>query len=344
MARPAEQLTGLKLEGGWVVGELIPRPAGHSGGNFSTSYFVTASDNSKAFLKAMDYQDAFNSVDPAATLNAMTNAYLFERNLLRVCGERRLSKVVRAISDGKVSVSGQPVEYLIFELADCDVRQHLSQSHQFDLAWGLRCLHNIFIGGQQLHGIQVAHQDVKPSNVLTYSGQGQKLADLGRAWHNESKSPFDSLACAGDRRYAPPELLYPHPTPLDNEQRFAADFYLLGSMVLFLFSGMQATAALMSKLAPDHHPKQWRGTYAQVIPYLDHAFAELIRDFKASIANPQLADELADVIEQTCHPDIERRGDRLHRAKIGSRFDLQRLIQRFDRLAKQAELGLSRPR
>jgi serine/threonine protein kinase len=273
----------------------------------------------------------------------MTNAYLFERNLLRVCGERRLSKIVRAISDGKISVSGQPVEYLVFELADCDVRSHLSQSQQFDLAWRLRCLHNIFIGGQQLHNIRVAHQDVKPSNVLTYSGQGQKLADLGRAWHNETASPFDALPCAGDRRYAPPELLYPHHASRNIDERFANDFYLLGSMALFLFSGMQATAALMAKLAPDHHPRQWRGTYEEVTPYLDHAFSELIRDFRSSIADPHLATELADIVEQTCHPNITMRGDRLHRAKVGSRFDLQRLIQRFDRLARGAEHRLSRP-
>ena len=67
MHRPAEQLTGLKLDGGWTVGDLIPRLPGHSGGNFSTSYFVSGADKTNAFLKAMDYQDALNSPDPART-------------------------------------------------------------------------------------------------------------------------------------------------------------------------------------------------------------------------------------------------------------------------------------
>ena len=193
MARPAEQLVGHTLADGWIVETLIPKSPNQTGGQFSTSYLVRSSDGAVAFLKAMDYQDALSSPDPATTLNAMTNAYLFERNLLRLCKEKRLSKVVRAITDGKIMVSGQPVEYLIFEMADGDIRKHLSQLRQFDLAWRLRCIHNIFVGGQQLNNAQIAHQDLKPSNVLNYGNGGQKLADLGRAWYKAAPSPFDSL-------------------------------------------------------------------------------------------------------------------------------------------------------
>lgn len=340
MARPAEQLVGLKLADDWTVVSQIPKSPNQTGGTFSTSYLVKSSDGAEAFLKAMDYQDALKSPDPATTLNAMTNAYLFERNLLRLCKEKRLSRVVRAITDGKVIVSEQPVEYLIFELADGDIRKHLSELQQFDLAWRLRCIHNIFVGGQQLNNAQIAHQDLKPSNVLNYGTRGQKLADLGRAWYKAAPSPFDGLLCAGDRHYAPPELLYQGDPINLPDRRFSTDFYLLGSMVFFMFSGIQVTAALILKLAPEYRPTQWAGTYGEALPYLNHAFFEVLRELQRSIPNPKLADELSDIVEQMCNPDVQVRGDRLHKAKIGSRFNLQRLVQRVDRLSREAEIGI----
>ena len=81
---PAQQLEGLTLANGWVVGPLIPKPAGHTGGHFSCAYSVTHPDGRTAFLKAMDYTSALASADPAAALNALTSAFLFERDVLQV--------------------------------------------------------------------------------------------------------------------------------------------------------------------------------------------------------------------------------------------------------------------
>jgi serine/threonine protein kinase len=337
--RPAEKLEGLVLQGGWTVGPVITRGANQSGGYFSTSYTVTALGGGQAFLKAMDYVEALNSTDPAKALNAMTQAYLFERNLVRECRERNMSHVVRAIDDGKVLVDQQPVEYLIFELADGDVRGYLSSVAPLDHVWRLTCLHNLFIGNQQLNKAHIAHQDMKPSNALTYGAQKQKIADLGRAWQRDVASPFDSLRCAGDRRYAPPESLYASGLGDSEEVRFAADFYLLGSMMLFFFTGFQATAALIARLNPAHRWTVWNGTYQEALPYLEHAFTSVVEDLRSSITNPRLAKELCEMVTQMCHPDIAKRGDHLHRAAIGSRFSLQRFISRLDRLRSEAISG-----
>jgi serine/threonine protein kinase len=339
MSTPAEQLTGQMLDGGWVVGDLIPRTAAQTGGHFSCSYGVTNRDGRKAFLKAMDYTSALKSLDPATELNILTSAFIFERQVLQVCADRKMSRIVRAIGGGKSSVAGSVVEYLIFEEAKGDIRTYLDDAKRFDLVWTLTCIHNICVGVRQLNGASIAHQDLKPSNVLHFSNEGQKLADLGRAWHKSLFSPHDGLACAGDLGYAPPELLYRYVTPDESERRFGADFYLVGSMVLFLFTGMRASQILISELDPHHSPRVWLGTYEEMLPYLSHAFSLNLATVTRSFPDTVLGEEIVDVLQQMCDPNIATRGDRLHRAKYGSRFGLERFVQRFDRLRQAAILG-----
>jgi eukaryotic-like serine/threonine-protein kinase len=339
MSTPAEQLTGQILDDGWVVGDLIPRTGAQTGGHFSCSYGVTNSDGRPAFLKAMDYTSALKSADPANELNILTSAFLFERQVLQLCLDRKMSRIVRAIGGGTASVGGSAVQYLIFEEAKGDIRKYLDTVKQFDLVWTLTCIHNICVGVRQLNGASIAHQDLKPSNVLHFPDEGQKLADLGRAWHKSLLSPHDGLPCAGDMGYAPPELLYRYLAPDESDRRFGADFYLVGSMVLFLFTGMRASQILVSELDPHHHPRIWLGTYEDLLPYLRHAFSLNLATVRGSFPDKVLGEEIADVFQQMCDPDIATRGDRLHTAKHGSRFGLERFVQRFDRLRAAAILG-----
>ena len=132
MPTPAELLQGLTLDSGWYVEQLLTRDATQTGGTFSTAYRLSKPDGSSAFLKAMDYEAALSAPDPAAQLKLLIDAYVFEREIVELCGERKLSRVVRAIGSGKVlsnAVPGSPskvVQYLIFELATGDLRQTLS--------------------------------------------------------------------------------------------------------------------------------------------------------------------------------------------------------------------------
>jgi serine/threonine protein kinase len=41
-------------------------------------------------------------------------------------------------------------------------------ARRFDLAYRMRVLHNTAKGLNQLHVSQIAHQDIKPSNVVTF--------------------------------------------------------------------------------------------------------------------------------------------------------------------------------
>ena len=172
---PAHALTGLTLDGGWTVTGLATRQRNATGGFFSVGYHVVHSDGREAFLKAMDYSAAVSSpVNMAVMLNALTEMYLFEKNLCLRCRDQQLRRVVHAIESGTIRLNPadpmSTVEYLIFEKADADIRAHLDAQAELDVAFALRALHHVAVGLNQLHGVSVAHQDLKPSNVLVFRG------------------------------------------------------------------------------------------------------------------------------------------------------------------------------
>ena len=96
----AEMLDGLTLDRGWrVVGRIAPAAAA-TGGNFSIGYVVQNLDGRRGFCKALNFAEAMFAPDPVAVLQQLTESYMFERDLMQKCQERRMSRVVLAIDDG----------------------------------------------------------------------------------------------------------------------------------------------------------------------------------------------------------------------------------------------------
>ncbi len=338
----AARLSDQILPDGWRVLNLIPRPPGSTGGHFSYGYELESVDGKKrAFLKALDYSSALTSPDPAFALNAMTSAYIFERELLERCRTQRLNRIVTAISSGKIVLPGMPaaavVEYLIFEAADGDVRKRLLAADSVDVSWRLQSLHHIATGLKQLHGQQIAHQDLKPSNVLVFEQRDSKIADLGRASCIGQAPPHEPLCIAGDSTYAPPELLYGFVSPDWKVRRLGCDAYLLGSMVVWFFTGLSATSLLMSELPQDYQPTIWRGTYEQVLPYVRDAFSQVLNTFSDGISD-QLREPLLRIITELCEPDPLHRGHTKNKGVVADQYSLERYVTQFDLLAKRAAL------
>ena len=168
--KPHEALTGIDIQGGWMVRDQIRKTDNATGGHFSCGYVIEHADGRRGYLKALDFFSMLpESVDPARDLEPLIRAFNFERDLLETCRKNRLSHIVSALDSGAVTVSGfappATVQYIILELADGDVRKLMAINDEFDLAFALRTLHQIAVGLKQLHGIGVAHQDLKPSNV-----------------------------------------------------------------------------------------------------------------------------------------------------------------------------------
>ena len=276
MQIPAQQMLGLTLDGGWKVVQRVERPRTATGGFFSCGYVVESEDGERGFLKALDYSGAFLSQDPARHLEAMTQAFNFERMLCEKCQNKRLRRVVNAIRDGKVTIDpsnpATVVQYLIFELADGDIRKHMDTLDRFDVAWALRTLHHVATGLRELHMSGIAHQDLKPSNVLVFKELGSKVADLGRAAYVGAAGPNDEFAVAGDIQYAPPELLYKYVLPDWGQRRFGCDAYHLGSLVVFLFARTNMTGLLFAHLPSEYHWRVWNGSFEDALPHLRQAF------------------------------------------------------------------------
>ena len=335
--KPAEMLLGLTVGNGWRVKEKLAAPPGATGGNFSVGY-VVENGRQQAFLKALDYSRALRAPDPARALQALTEAYNFERDVLGRC--RGMSRVVAAIADGSVAVqvngNAEVVQYLILEKADDDARAFLNKSSSFDLAWSLRALHHVSLGLQQMHQRQMAHQDLKPSNILVFGRGSSKIGDVGRAWHKGVAAPHEAITCAGDPAYAPPELLYDHLEPDSNARRTGCDCYLLGSMVLFFFTNVAATPAILAHMQPSHFPRIWSDSYARVLPFVRDAFDEVAEAFEAALL-PPLDKELSAIFRQLCDPDPKLRGHPADHASVGNSYSLQRYVGKFDTLARKAE-------
>ena len=230
--------------------------------------------------------------------------------------------------------------YLIFELAKGDIRNEVAKWKQFDLAWVLRSLHHSSVGLSQLHSSEIAHQDLKPSNVLVFPVDGTKVSDLGRASYIRGVSDIDALQVPGDTGYAPPEEWYNWSYSRDFSRRYIADLYLLGNLIFFYFLGVSATHAIVTKLMQKQRRQSTGSGFEQDLPYIQQSFGEALNDVRESVEAiaGDLSAEIVAIAQQLCEPDPRRRGDPValgasHRPK----HDLQSYISRFDRLARVAE-------
>ena len=76
-------------------------------------------------MKAFDFEEALRSEDPLRAVEELSKTFNFERDLLKICQEAKMTKIVRVLGDGFVPHVNAPlgrVFYLLFELADGDLR------------------------------------------------------------------------------------------------------------------------------------------------------------------------------------------------------------------------------
>lgn len=356
MDEPAQQgitlnLTGRELKGGWRVTRKLPRPgepgAEHAtGGKFSLCY-LCEKDGKTAFLKVFDIANALQEDDVLSELRDIVNCWDHETALLQVCDDAKLSRIVRSF--GRDTLHFQtpetgpiklPICYIIFEKADGgDIRNTITRLGAVEDATRLTMLHQVAVAISQLHNVNIAHQDMKPSNVLIFdkSKEGAKLADLGRASMKGREGPHGDLAWACQGAYAPLEQLYDY-RPADwHERREACDLYQFGSLVCFLFSGKSATTGTLKYVPKEYGPNVWRGKYVDVLPFLQKGFACFLTEV-ADHLPPWGREKLLTVIRQACDPDVHVRGDPTARKQVNSPLGVDRFVSRMDALRLQAVL------
>lgn len=235
--------------------------------------------------------------------------------------------------------------YIIFEHATRDVRKALSQAAHINNVLRLEYLHNLAVGLRQLHTSGIAHQDIKPSNFLTFDPengrQTGKLADLGRAFQRDVPSRFDALVLPGDSNYAPPEQQYRHVYPDEETRRYAADIYQLGSLACFFFTKATMNAFLSRHLDPAHHWSSFGDEYEQVLPYLEVAFAHALQDIGTLIPG-DISAEVVELIRTLCHPRADQRiHPSIRRRKHAPRYSLEPTITQIDLMARRESIRMS---
>lgn len=336
----AAKLEGLTLDGGWKVVKLLTPTYNGTGGNFCYSYRVSKPSGECAHLKALDFSGALASKDPARRLQELTEAFNHERDLLDICREGRLTKIIQIITDGSVTIptpiGDQRVQYIISEEArEGDIRRFLDNTDIISDLWRINCLHNVSVGIKQLHAKGIAHQDIKPSNVLVFEHYLAKIGDLGRASRAGKTVAHDHFTIAADPNYAPPEQLYRSVHDDFEIRRKGTDAYHLGSLISFLFLGINANALLLSDLEKSFHPGVWPEPFEKVIPALELAFAENLEKLRESMSS-SFAEEICTAFYYLCQPNPFKRGHPAERASMSSNFEMRRFISMF----QQAKLKL----
>ena len=337
-------LIGKEICQGWTIERTrLPSGPGATGGNNSIGYIARNEQGEEAFVKVLNVSLRTDAYDPVADLKLRVDVFEYEKSLLQKCAT--MSRVVSARASGiAIGVADQAAQigYLILEVARGDLRDQVEVGQRFEEAFRLRVLHHTAVGLQQLHSAQIAHQDIKPSNILVFDKDEAKLGDLGHAHDKANPRPEEDRAIAADPTYAPPEQLYGYSLEDWTARRFAADLYHLGSLIVFLYTGVGITSALAGHLRPEHHWDVWLGEFKDVLPYVRDSWNAVVEDLSEALdSNSKDHASIIEIVRQLSDPDPALRG---HKGNIGqvSRYDLQRFISQLDLMARRAEAGLRR--
>jgi serine/threonine protein kinase len=344
----AENLQGLTMDTGWEVLEKIQKPPGSTGAFFSICYKVKK-DGQICFLKAFNFARFLQlSHGPGKqvvdVMSEMIDAYKFERDLSLLCEKKHVTKVVIVKDYGEQIVQGfsiTVVPYLIFDLADQDVRTKLTFTEKLDIAWKLKSLHSVAVGLKQLHTIDVSHQDLKPSNVLVFKDES-KIGDLGRSTCPTLAAPHMNEPFAGQINYAPPEILYGSYEKDWRKRSFASDCYLFGSLIVFYFAGTTMNALIRKHISDALSWEHYHGSFEDVRAYLLASFSKALDEFDSCLlVDGSIKTELRTMVEYLCYPLPEKRGHPKGISTFGDQYDMERVIQRLDFLYRKAKYELS---
>ena len=351
-----QTFTGAKAGISWKVTKKVTCPKGGTGGTFSVGYVAIDQDGEEYFLKATDI--GLLRIDGGKSrldqMREALNLQGFEREMLNICTTSGMDRIVRAVDYGELEVVHDGVKefvfFIVFEKAVGDIRSSARDYRPTGISWIPRVVHNLAVATSQLHGKNISHNDIKPSNVLVFDAAVQKLSDLGRATCDDHRGPWDSLLAAGDSNYSAPEAWGYHYNPpmtgrrISLEYRKKFDLYMLGSLVFFLLTEQSLNVVMSIHLRPEYRQTNWSGDFAGILPYLRDVHGHAMNVMESEVKGTYGSDgqnKLAEILQAAkCLTDVdpEFRGDPRNAVSGLQRYDLQRLISRTDILSKEFAL------
>ena len=344
---PADHLEGVELKSGWKVQKKVLKKLGATGSNFGTCYHATRGEE-HAFVKAVDFRKALSATDFLAAVSELAAHAIWEKEVMEFCDQHGLSKIVRLHDHEYVlleSANGDPtkrISCLVMEIGKGgDLRSHLDVKANQTSSWKLHVIRDVALAIDQLHRKGIVHLDIKPSNVISMvdaeaKQASMKLGDMGRVVRKGIAGPFDNHPWPGDRNYQPPEKWYGFQSPQWNDERESADAFLLGSLLVFLFTGLPMTTLIYNQLPDPYKPGIYRGDFDQALIAVHlRAQSQVITTYLEPELPKSCSAELGTMVAELTHPDPTKRGDRGARAQgiVG----IDRYHQRLLRIAMRLE-------
>lgn len=344
---PADDLEGHTLSSGWKITKKLIKKVGSSGANFGICY-LAEKDGKTAFVKAVDFRRAFTQANFVAAIAELANHAIWEKEVMEYCRDRGMSQVVQLINHEEVllpQAAGdvtQRISCLVMEVGAGDLRGELNAANDKPESWKLYVARDIALALDQLHRRGIAHLDVKPSNVIvvptdTEVGASMKLGDLGRVVRKGMPGPFDALLWPGDPTYQPPEKWYGYQSSQWNDNRESCDAFMLGSLLVFLFTGLAMSTLLHHHIPDAYKPALYRGHFDEpLLDVLTLAQSQVLVTYVKPALPLPVRDELLSIISDLTNPNPEKRGDpKARRQRI---VGIDRFHQKLLRLAMQLML------
>ena len=343
----ASNMEGTTLDGGWVVKGKVDSEIGC----FSSAYTVIHdTTGAVGFLKVLNYEYALNNTDGGAmstdNISKLTNQFNYERDLYKFCEENGIKSVIRSIAYGDYrdpACPFFPMPYIIMEYADGGSVDRDVRMNDLNLQWRLSIFHGIAKALQQLHRGDVAHKDLHSGNILLQVRSAKeevRIGDLGRA---DKKDELRHLM--GKRSTWAYEIHYGN-QPNDWEWSISYDCFCLGALLYDLLTDNHVAVAVFMKLddayRPPHLGGSWGRSYRDVLPYIETAFYEVMRELSDHLETFGRINSfnscILQIIESLCHPNPRSRSHKdNYKEEFGSTdYSLQRIISNADWLAKKA--------
>lgn len=338
----ADALVGITINGRWRLEAKFHEGKQESGGNFGVGYTaLDLQDQVRRFVKVVDFRSRLRNMHE---LRQLLDIATFEVTMHKACV--RMSKVVRMVAHGELAFqtpgSQDPYNYLciVLERGDGDIKSHVDFRPDRSAYWKLWVLREVALAIVQMERAQLAHNDIKPSNVIRFPSNGTihsiKLGDVGRAVTKSGTGPFDGIPWAGDPRHKPLETLYGWEEPEWQNRRTAADAYMLGNLACFLFSGASITERVVNSLPAEYRPgaNGFTGAYRDLLDIIRHALNNVLEEQVVATFPAQVRTELSDIVRWLTDPDPRVRGE--PSARRAGLVGVDRIQSRLERLAQRA--------
>ena len=206
----------LPLFGAWQAVELLGR------GGMGTVYLAERADG------AFRMSAAVKVVPLALASPEIEERFRRERQFLASLDHPRIARLI----DGGVSETGLP--YLVMELVAGQTIDRFSDTHGLDTRGRVALVRQVLDALDYVHGRQVIHRDVKPSNILVDESGNVKLLDFGTA-RLVDVSAETALTKTGVFAFTPD---YASPEQVRGEAcTFASDLYSAGVLLYRLLTG-----------------------------------------------------------------------------------------------------------